>query len=187
MGKAKAARRKERALARPLALANMDGRTARPEIAARLKRERLTGANVPAKVVERMGGSTKGVRVSLGDSGPKMRPTRKPHTVGSQAAAAGIVGRGYGSKGDGIKRLSGDQIRSNRDAYYTQAAKSRNARAVASVSAPAPVAPDPVADARKAYEHAVARANERRTVGDESGAEAWMKEARRYRRIFRNK
>lgn len=181
------ARRKERALARPLALANMDGRTARPEIAARLKREQMTGANVPAKVVERMGGSTKDVRVSLGDSGPRMRPTRKPHTVGSEAAAAGIVGRDYGSKGDGIKRLPSDKIRSNRDKYFARAAESRNARAAEIVSAPAPVAPDPVADARKAYEHAVARANERRAVGDESGAEAWMKEARQYRRIFRNR
>lgn len=187
MGKAKTERRKARALARPLALSRMDGRKERPEITARVKAESMNGANVPARVVERMGGSTRNARVSLADSGPKMRPKRKPRTAGSEAAAAGITGRGYASKGDGIKRVSGDKIRQNRDEYFARAQASRNARAAQIVSVPVAVGPDAVAQAREDYAHAIGRANERRAVGDDSGAEAWMKKARQSRRVFRNK
>ncbi|MFJ3270959.1 hypothetical protein [Streptomyces sp. NPDC086776] len=187
MGKAKTERRKARALARPLELSRMDGAKGRPEITARVKAESMHGTNVPARVVERMSGSTKDVRVSAGDSGPKLRPKRKPRTMGSEAAAAGIVGRDYGSKGDGIKRKTADQIRCSRDAYFVRAEESRNARAAQIVGAPVPVGPDPVARAREDYAHALGKANERRAVGDASGAEAWMQKARQFRRIFRNK
>ncbi|MGW3867445.1 hypothetical protein ACWEDZ_39245 [Streptomyces sp. NPDC005047] len=183
------AKRKARALARPLALSRIEGRTTRPEVAARLKKESQHGTNVPARVVERMGGGVTGARTSDGSEVAKVRPKRKARTVGSEAAAAGIVGRGYGSKGDGIKRLSGDQIRERRDAYFTRAEISRNVRAAQIVSTPvtAPVGSDPIAQAREDYAHAVGKANQRRSVGDESGAEAWMEKARQFRRIFRNK
>lgn len=186
MGKAKTERRKARVWARPLALSRMDGRDSDSGSGDRIRLERLHGTHVPARVVERMGGGTRGVRVSEGDSGPRMRPTRKPRTAGSDAAAAGITGRGYGSKGDGVKRLTGEQIRANRDRFFAEAARRRDARAADVVSRPVPSGEDVVAQARADYRYAVGRAHERRAAGDASGAAAWMSEARRYRRVFRN-
>ncbi|MFF8283303.1 hypothetical protein ACF06W_11340 [Streptomyces albus] len=187
MGKAKTEMRKARALARPLALSRMEGRPERSEVAQRVKAESMLGANVPARVVERMGGSTRNVRLSLTDSGPKMRPKRKPRNAGSEAAAAGLIGRGYASKGDGATRLPGDAIRRNREEYFRRAEKSRNARAAEIVARPILSGPNPVAQARADYRNAVSQANKRREAGDQSGYEAWMHEARKHRRMFRNK
>lgn len=191
------AKRRARALASPLEITRTESRKGvkggtkqlipDPLTATgkRLRKESQNGANVPGRVVERMAGTTRNARTSLADSGPKMRPKRKPRTMGSDAAAAGIVGRDYGSKGDGIKRLSENQIRSNRAAYFAGTAANRKAAKAAPVAAPA--APNPVAVAREAYAHAIAQSRARAAAGDVSGAEAWMSEARKYRRIFRNK
>lgn len=188
MGKVKTERRRKRALATPLELSRMDGRKGRPELEGQLKTERLNGANVPARVVERMGGaSIKGVRVSEGDSGPRLRPTRKPRTAGSEAYAAGLSGGAYGSSGDGIKRLTSAEIRANRDRYFKDAERSRNEHAAEIVSRPVPTGEDVIGRARADYRYAVGQANRRREADDASGAEAWMREARKYRRMFRNK
>jgi hypothetical protein len=187
MSKAKAERRRARALARPLELSRLGGRRERPEVAERLKRERQSGTNVPARVVERMGGSTKGVRVSEGDTGPRLRPTRKPRTAGSEAMAAGLTGKGYASRGDGIKRLTDDEIRARRDAWFKQAEYRRNERAAAVVARPVPPGRDMVAEARESYAYAIGQANRLRAAGDMPGAEVWMGKARKFRRLFRNK
>ncbi|WNI17666.1 hypothetical protein [Actinacidiphila sp. ITFR-21] len=180
------AKKLARATARPLTVSRMEGRTARPEIAKRLKSEQQNGTNVPARVVERMGGGTTGVRITDGESVARIRPKRKARSLGSEATAAGIVGRGYGSKGDGIKRLTDAQIRGNRDAYFASAASNRKAQKAT------PAAPDAsdvgrIAGARADYEHAIGQSRACAAVGDDSGAEAWMKKARECRRIFRNK
>ncbi|WP_369042280.1 hypothetical protein [Streptomyces sp. Midd1] len=178
------AKKKARATARPLTVAKMEGRTARPELMARVKAESMHGTNVPARVVERMGGSTRNARVSEGDSGPKMRPKRKPRTAGSEAAAAGIIGREYGSKGDGIKRLSDERIRQNRTEFFAATAAARKAQGNAPVASDAEASH--ITEARESYAQAIGQARARTSVGDSSGAEAWMREARKYRRVFRN-
>ncbi|MEV5264786.1 hypothetical protein [Streptomyces werraensis] len=190
------AKRKARAVASPLELQRKESqgraqggskRLAPEPLTAtgkRLKAESLSGANVPARVVERMGGTTRNARTSLDDSGPKMRPKRKARNIGGEAAAAGITGRAYASKGDGIKRLSDDAIRANRAAYFARTAASRKA---APVAAPAAPSPSPVDIARKEYAHAIGQARARAAAGDIAGSEAWMDAARKARRIFRNK
>lgn len=180
------AKRIARATARPLTVSRMEGRTARPEIAKRLRSEQQHGTSVPARVVERMGGGTTGARITDGDGAARIRPKRKARSLGSEAAAAGIVGRGFASKSDGIKRLTDEQIRGNRDAYFASAASNRKTQKAA------PVATDDsdarrVAAARADYQHAIGQSRARSAVGDDSGAEAWMNKAREFRRIFRNK
>ncbi|WP_329271849.1 hypothetical protein [Streptomyces sp. NBC_01451] len=190
------AKRKARALASTLELSRKENRQSvkpgskrlMPETlsatAQRLKAESQAGANVPARVVERMSGSVKDVRISQGDSGPKMRPKRKPHTVGREAAGT-FAGRDYGSSGDGVKRLSDERIRQNRAEYFAGTAASRKAQEkVPSVSGDSEAAR--IAQAREDYAHAIGKAHARTAAGDPSGAEAWMSEARKYRRIFRN-
>ncbi|MET8342503.1 hypothetical protein [Streptomyces microflavus] len=179
------AKRKARATARPLTVSRMEGRGARPEIAKRLKSEQQHGTNVPASVVERMGGGTTGARITDGDGAARIRPKRKARSLGSEAAAAGIVGRGFASKGDGIKRLTDEQIRGNRDAYFASAASNRKTQKAAPVTSDDSDACR-IAAARADYQHAIGQSRARTAVGDDSGAEAWMTKAREYRRIFRN-
>lgn len=190
------AKRKARALASTLELSRKENRQSVkpgskrlvPETlsatAKRLKAESQSGANVPARVIERMSGSVKDVRLSQGDSGPKMRPKRKPHTVGREAAGT-FAGRDYGSSGDGVKRLSDERIRRNRAEYFAAAAANRKAQKNAPVASDDSEAKH-IADARESYAHAIGQARARTSAGDPSGAEAWMREARTYRRIFRN-
>ncbi|MEV8601849.1 hypothetical protein AB0465_18445 [Streptomyces griseoviridis] len=163
----------------------MEGRNARPEIAKRLKSEQQHGTNVPASVVERMGGGTTGARITDGDGAARIRPKRKARSLGSEAAAAGIVGRGFASKGDGIKRLTDEQIRGNRDAYFASAASHRKTQKAAPVTSDDSDARR-VAAARADYQHAIGQSRARADVGDVSGAQAWMTKARECRRIFRN-
>lgn len=49
------------------------------------------------------------------------------------------------------------------------------------------IAPVSLADVRADYEKAIANARQRESVGDASGAAAWMHEARKHRRTLRNK
>lgn len=181
------ARKKARASARPMTVAKRLGRTTRPENVKRLKAEQQHGTNVPARVVEKMGGSTRGVRTDDGADVAKIRPKRKARTVGSEAVAAGIVGRAYGSKGDGSKRLTSEQIAGKRAEYFKSTAASRKAARAEAV----PVADNSerqrIENARAEYRHAIGQARARSEAGDASGAEAWMRKAREFRRIFRNK
>lgn len=192
------AKRRARAVATPLEFSRMQTRRAvkpgskrlTPETLTvtekRLKLESQSGANVPARVIERMGGGVTGARVTDGAAVANIRPKRKARNLGSEAAASGIVGRAYGSTGDGIKRLTNERIRQNRADYFASTAtarKDRPAQSAVSVDTEA----SRIAKAREDYAHAIGQARARTAAGDKPGADAWMSEARNYRRIFRNK
>ncbi|MFE5853176.1 hypothetical protein ACFQ61_08140 [Streptomyces sp. NPDC056500] len=192
------AKRRARALATPLELARMETRRTLPRGSKRLAPEALSvtdkrlkaesqhGANVPERVVERMDGvGTTGARITDGDGVARLRPKRKARSLGGEAAAAGLVGRGFASKSDGIKRLSDEKIRDNRAEYFASTAANRKAQKSTQLAS---VHSDScrVAAARADYQRAIGESRARTAIGDDSGAEAWMTKAREYRRIFRN-
>lgn len=187
--KAREATRKANAMARPLTISRLEGRDAREGVAKRLKSEQRHGTNVPARVVERTGMSTVGVRLSDGADVAKIRPKRRARNMGSEAVAAGLTGRAYGSRGGKGAQLTAAEIEENRARFFAgvkarrKADRKREAESVVVVDADA----RRIADAQADYRHAIDQSRARADAGDTSGAEAWMGKAREYRRIFRNK
>ncbi|MEU1816148.1 hypothetical protein ABZ543_13255 [Streptomyces roseifaciens] len=138
---------------------------------------------MPERVAMRYQGRATGSRTSAGAA---VRPKRVAKNSGRAAAQEGVFIGWHGSM-NRDKRTDPATVEANRTEYFASCAKSRDARAAEIVSTPRPEPVDAVARARADYRNAVGRANERRAAGDESGYEAWMREARKARKIFRNR